>query len=184
MILLTTGTNEQPFDRLVRAATGIPGPERLVVQFGSSRVPHGRGHWLEFVSFEELASLMSEARVVVCHAGVGSIMLARRCGHQPVVVPRRRHLGEAVDDHQLELGRRLHAAGVVRLVEREADLPEVVCAPGLRDLGTPSSGPTGARDLCASIRDELAALPVRRAGRPVAPIAGQPAWNADRGSSA
>ena len=60
---------------------------------------------------------MEQARVVVCHAGVGSIMLARRCGKRPIVVPRRLHLGEAVDDHQLPIARRLHANGVVTLLE-------------------------------------------------------------------
>ena len=80
MILVTIGTNEQPFDRLVRAAAALDLPEPLVVQHGSSRVPHGRGEWVDFISFEELSSRMRQARVVVCHAGVGSIMLARRCG--------------------------------------------------------------------------------------------------------
>ena len=105
MILVTIGTNEQPFDRLIRAATTLGGDEPLLVQHGSSRVPHGRGEWVDFLSFDELADRARQARVVVCHAGVGSIMLARRCGHRPVVVPRRHQLGEAVDDHQLFLAR-------------------------------------------------------------------------------
>ena len=116
MILVTIGTNEQPFDRLVRSAAALDVAEPLVVQHGSSRVPHGRGEWVDFVSFEELSSRMEQARVVVCHAGVGSIMLARRCGKHPIVVPRRLHLGEAVDDHQFPIARRLHANGVVTLL--------------------------------------------------------------------
>ena len=66
--------------------------------------------------------------MVVCHAGVGSIMLARRCGKRPIVVPRRLHLGEAVDDHQLPIARRLHANGVVTLVEDVDRLPEAIDA--------------------------------------------------------
>jgi UDP-N-acetylglucosamine transferase subunit ALG13 len=132
MILVTIGTNEQPFDRLVRAAARLGGPEALVVQHGSSQVPHGRGEWFEFLSFEELSARMAEARVVVCHAGVGSIMLARRCGKRPIVVPRRLHLGEAVDNHQLPIARRLHAGGVVTLLEdvgRLAEATRAVAAP-------------------------------------------------------
>ena len=78
------------------------------MQYGASREPHGAGEWVDFLDFDVLAERMREARVVVCHAGVGSIMLARRCGHRPVVMPRRFELGEAVDDHQLQLARRLH----------------------------------------------------------------------------
>lgn len=139
MILVTVGTNEQPFDRLVDAATRLGGPERLVVQHGSSRVAPGRGEWVAFLPFEEVSALMLEARVVVCHAGVGSMMLARRCGKRPIVVPRRLHLGEAVDDHQLALARRLDVASIVTLWEDARRLSEAVrtvgpnaaaCAPG------------------------------------------------------
>ena len=126
MILVTTGTNEQPFDRLVRAAAMLDVAEPLFVQHGSSKVPHGPGEWVDFLSFDELAERMRDARVVVCHAGVGSIMLARRCGKRPIVLPRRVHLSEAVDDHQLPLARRLDASGIVHLVEDERKLASAI----------------------------------------------------------
>ena len=138
MILVTIGTNEQPFDRLVSAAAGLDGLESLVVQHGSSRVPHGRGEWLDFVSFEELSERMRAARVVVCHAGVGSIMLARRCGKRPIVVPRRLHLGEAVDDHQLPIARRLDANGVVTLLEDVDRLGEAIELVGANAMAHPA----------------------------------------------
>ena len=126
MILVTVGTNEQPFDRLVPAAAGIGGTEELVVQYGASRVPHGRGRWVDFVPFEELDELIAAADVVVSHAGVGSILLARRHGKRALVVPRRLHLREAVDDHQLTLARRLAVNGMVELVEDEQRLAETL----------------------------------------------------------
>jgi UDP-N-acetylglucosamine transferase subunit ALG13 len=127
MIFVTTGTTEHRFDRLVRAARTLPDDEELIVQYGSSievAGPHGR--WEAFMSFEEMERHMTEARIVVAHAGVGSILLAHRCGKRPVVVPRKGDLVEAVDTHQLELGRRLHARGEVTLVEDENDLARVV----------------------------------------------------------
>ena len=48
------------------------------------------------------AELVREARIVVTHAGVGSILLALTNGKRPFVVPRLRAFGETVDDHQLE----------------------------------------------------------------------------------
>lgn len=158
MILVTCGTNEQPFDRLVRAAHTLAGPEPLVVQHGSSRVDHGPGEWIDFLSFEELATKMREARVVVSHAGVGSIILARRCGKRPVIVPRRVALGEAVDDHQLPLARRLHASGIVTLVEDERELATVVPAvDGLARDAAASQLP-GAAALATDVRDTLERL--------------------------
>jgi UDP-N-acetylglucosamine transferase subunit ALG13 len=158
MILVTIGTNEQPFDRLVRAARDLAERETAFVQYGSSREPHGSGEWVDFLAYDELAERMRQARVVVCHAGVGSIMLARKCGHRPVVVPRRAALGEAVDDHQLQLGRRLHEAGLVTLVEDERDLPAAL---RVREVArTASSGQqlAGASALAAELRGYLTRL--------------------------
>jgi UDP-N-acetylglucosamine transferase subunit ALG13 len=161
MILFTIGTNEQPFDRLIRAARELEGDEHLLVQHGSSLEPHGRGEWVDFLSFDELADRAREARVVVCHAGVGSIMLARRCGHRPVVVPRRHHLGEAVDDHQLFLARRLAQSGIVTLVEDIADLPAVLAAPD-EAVGAEESPLRGAGALSADVRAVLDGFGVAR----------------------
>lgn len=128
MIVVTVGTNEQAFDRLVRAVERVETDEPLVVQHGSCETLGGCGRWVDFLPFEELWELMRHARLVVAHAGVGSIMLARRCGHRPLVVPRRLHLDEAVDDHQLALARRLHASGLAELVEDVDLLPALLGA--------------------------------------------------------
>jgi UDP-N-acetylglucosamine transferase subunit ALG13 len=173
MILVTCGTNEQPFDRLVAASRELARDEALVVQYGSSLVEHGDGEWLDFVPFEVLADLMAQARIVISHAGVGSIMLARRCGKLPVVVPRRLHLDEAVDDHQLSLARRLDDTGVVRLVEDETQLRTIVRAPFARAGVRPARDLPGAEALAADLNDALGKLVVplagdrlRRPGRP------------------
>jgi UDP-N-acetylglucosamine transferase subunit ALG13 len=75
---------------------------------------------------------------VVTHAGVGSIMTALANGKRPVVVPRLRRFGEAVDDHQVALGLRLHEAGLVMFVEDPEDVSQAVeaasVAPGI-ELG-------------------------------------------------
>lgn len=155
MILVTTGTNEQPFDRLVSAAAELAVHEDAFVQYGASQVPHGPGEWVDFLTFDELAERMRAARVVVCHAGVGSIMLARRSGHRPVVLARRLHLGEAVDDHQMQLARRLDAAGLVTLVEDERDLPAAVGAPEGARAAVFTQPLAGAAALAAELRGYL-----------------------------
>jgi UDP-N-acetylglucosamine transferase subunit ALG13 len=128
MIVATTGTNEQPFDRLVRSVAALDVDEELLLQYGSSRVPHGRGTWVDYLPFSELENAMRRARIVISHAGVGSIMLARRCGKVPIVMPRRLSAGEAVDDHQHRLAVRLSRIGVVAIAEDERQLAELVLA--------------------------------------------------------
>lgn len=122
MILVTVGTHELPFDRLVRAARRLPG--ELVVQRGTSEldVPGARvERWFEP---SELRDLIRSAEVVVCHAGPATIREVLASGRVPVVVPRRRRYGEHVDDHQVAFARRM--AHRVHLVEDPSELHEAV----------------------------------------------------------
>jgi UDP-N-acetylglucosamine transferase subunit ALG13 len=85
------------------------------------------------VPFEQLGELVERARVVVAHAGVGSILLCASKGRVPIVVPRLARYDEVVDDHQVFLARRLGASGNVVCAEDPADLPDLVAT------GTPGS---------------------------------------------
>jgi UDP-N-acetylglucosamine transferase subunit ALG13 len=125
VILATVGTAE-PFDRLLRALEPLAPGEQVVAQYGESSARPRGTTLVQYLAFEDLIEHMRRARVVITHAGVGSIMTARGVGQHPVVVPRLAALGEAVDDHQLHFARRLAAAGLVTLVEDVDRLPSVV----------------------------------------------------------
>jgi UDP-N-acetylglucosamine transferase subunit ALG13 len=127
MIFVTVGTNEAQFDRMLRAVAGLRTDERLVIQHGhTSPVDVPQADLVDFLSFEEMNETIRRARVVVTHAGVGSVMVALANAKRPIVVPRRKAFGEAVDDHQLQLGRRFADADLVTLVESPQDLAEAV----------------------------------------------------------
>lgn len=120
MILVSVGTNEARFDRLLDAVAGLRSGEPILVQHGPSPVRPPNAECVDFLPFEALVDAIGRSRVVVVHAGVGSIMVALSAGRRPIVVPRLARYDEAVDDHQLPLARRLAAAGLVTLVEDPA----------------------------------------------------------------
>jgi UDP-N-acetylglucosamine transferase subunit ALG13 len=126
MIFVTVGTNEAPFDRLLKAVAGLVLEEELVVQRGSSAVPIPHARCFESLPFEELLDYARAARVVIAHAGVGSVLALVSAGKRPIVLPRLHRFREAVDDHQLEFGRRLAAAGPIQLVEHEWQLADAL----------------------------------------------------------
>jgi len=126
MIFVTVGTNEAPFDRLLRAVERLPTTEGIVVQHGASSVRPAGARCFESLPFEELVDYVRRARTVITHAGVGSIVVALQQGKRPVVVPRLRRFGEAVDDHQLGFTRRLEQAGLVTLVENPSQLVDAL----------------------------------------------------------
>jgi UDP-N-acetylglucosamine transferase subunit ALG13 len=126
VIFATVGTHHQPFDRLVQALAGL-GRDDLVIQYGHSQPPPTAG--AAFMSFAEVEQHMRAADAVVTHAGVGSILLARRCGHIPIVVARQSRYGEHVDDHQLQLTTALAPRGQVVVVDDVARLGDALATP-------------------------------------------------------
>jgi UDP-N-acetylglucosamine transferase subunit ALG13 len=155
VILVTTGTNGVAFDRLLRAVDAIETDERVVVQHGPSSLRPSRATCFDYVSFEELVELVRQARLVVSHGGVGSILVALTNGKRPLVVPRLARFGEVVDDHQLELARKLAGVGLVTLEEDVDRLPELVLSTDSR-LSARSETPS--TDLAADLRGYLAAI--------------------------
>ena len=126
VILITTGTNAPPFDRLLQEVEAMNIDEAVVVQHGPSALRPTGATCVDYVSFDRFVELVREARIVVTHAGVGSILITLMNGKRPFVVPRLAHFGEHVDDHQLELGRRLSEIGVVKLIEDPRQLESAI----------------------------------------------------------
>ena len=117
MIFASVGSSTIPFDRLVRALEGVETDEDLVVQTGVSTVRPRRAKVLDYLGYDEFVALIRSARVVVTHAGAGSVITALGEGKRPIVVPRRAAQREAVDDHQVTFARRAAELGLVTVVE-------------------------------------------------------------------
>lgn len=152
MIFVTVGTNEAPFDRLLRAVSELELVEPCIVQIGASNVRPPGAHCVEFLAFDEVAAHIREARLVVCHAGVGSVMVALMNGKRPIVVPRLKRYGEAVDDHQVAFAGRFQQRGLVELVEDPRHLSAAIRA----DRKRFSSAASGRSRLAEDLRTYLA----------------------------
>lgn len=162
MIFVTVGTNEAPFDRLLRAVADLPAAEELLVQHGSSSIKPPLATCVDFLPFDEVVDSVRRARTVVTHAGVGSVLVALGAGKRPVVVPRLQRFGEAVDDHQLAFARRFEQAGLVTLVEEPGDLGDALSQVAEQAF----TGPVGPASLAGELRryvDETLQRPVAAA---------------------
>ena len=127
MIFLTVGTCAHPLDRLVAAADELARTgEEVVVQYGTSGVRPHAATAIDFLPVATLERYVDEARVVVCHAGVGSVATCVRHGKRPILVPRRQALGEQVDDHQLTFASRIEGLGLATTVDDIRLLPAAV----------------------------------------------------------
>lgn len=152
MIFVTVGAASWPFDRMLEPFADLDVDEELVVQYGTSSIRPAHARCVEFLPFDVLVEHVREARVVVAHAGIGSILVALANGKRPLVVPRLRRFGEAVDDHQLGSAQRLDQEGLVTRVEDPALLPQLVLA----DAATARVSADGGR-LAQELRDFVTA---------------------------
>lgn len=60
----------------------------------------------------DLQKALGVADLVVAHAGIGSALGALNAGRHPVLVPRRSHRREHVDDHQVQIAKELSRRGL------------------------------------------------------------------------
>lgn len=141
MIFVTVGT-QLPFRRLIDAMDRIAGDldEPAIAQVGPET-----GDWPNLTHSANLApdrfeETFEEARLVVAHAGIGTILSAKRFGKPLVVLPRRYALGEHRNDHQLATARAVQDLTGVHVAWEVEDLPTLV---GRTDL-TPANGEASA----------------------------------------
>ena len=99
------------FDRLRRI---LPSDVRVTVQAGpdSERLDWPAATVTPSLSANDLDAEMHAADVVIAHAGIGSALSALRAGKIPILVPRRGHQGEHIDDHQDQIARYLVDRGL------------------------------------------------------------------------
>ena len=140
MIFVTVG-GMRAFERLIREMDRIAGEldEPVVMQIGSTDYQPRNCDYFRFMSREDIEKLYSDARMVVCHAGTGSILSALAHNKPLVLVPRLTGHGEVLDDHQLEIARQMEAQGVAVAYD-VADLPTAIASAGASTVNLSSGG--------------------------------------------
>ena len=106
MIFVTVGTHYLGFERLIMEMDEIAGKidEKVIAQIGSTKYKPKNMKYFTFVEDEkEILELYQEARVVVSHAGAGTLLTILNYNKPAVIVPRLHKFNEHIDDHQLEL---------------------------------------------------------------------------------
>lgn len=102
MIIVTVGM-QLGFDRLIAAMDALaPTLEMPVIaQTGKGSYKPSNMEARVKIAPSEFEALVGEARLIVSHAGIGTVLTAARCAKPILLVPRRAALGEHRNDHQL-----------------------------------------------------------------------------------
>jgi UDP-N-acetylglucosamine transferase subunit ALG13 len=129
MIFVTVG-NMDPFDRLIQAIdqwiVDSSIEEKVIAQIGVGTYQPKNCEFVSFLTPTEYRETFREARIVVSHAGMGSIITALELLKPIIIMPKRAALGEQRNDHQLATVRRFRRSSQIMVADTEVELPEVL----------------------------------------------------------
>ena len=126
MIFVTVGT-DQPFDRMVKvvdAWAAERGRTDLFAQVGAGGWEPKSIPFKNFLNPVEFNEHFAAARVIIAHAGMGTILSALHHGKPSLVMPKLAKLGEHRNEHQLATARRMMSLGNVSVAFDETELRE------------------------------------------------------------
>jgi UDP-N-acetylglucosamine transferase subunit ALG13 len=131
VIFITVGS-AFPFDRLIQSmdmwANENGRGDECVAQIGRGRYQPAHMEWHETLGHAHFSETMQKAKLVVAHAGMGSVITAMRHTTPIVLMPRRFEAGEHTTDHQMATARWLEGKPGVFIAWDESDLASQIQA--------------------------------------------------------
>jgi len=101
MIFVTVGT-QLGFNRLIHTVTeSVPADTDIFFQIGHSTIStHFKNS--RFLTGAQYSEIISKTSLIIGHAGMGTIITALEHQIPCIIMPRRKHLNEHRNDHQLD----------------------------------------------------------------------------------
>ncbi|MEE0840241.1 MAG: PssE/Cps14G family polysaccharide biosynthesis glycosyltransferase [Acutalibacteraceae bacterium] len=107
LILVTLGTNDKTFIRLIKKIEElkIKGiiEEDIVVQAGYTKYTSQYMQIFDLIDMDRFNKLLEECSLLITHGGVGTIVSGLQKKKKVIAVPRLQKYAEHVNDHQLEI---------------------------------------------------------------------------------
>jgi len=130
MIFLTVGTQDKPFERIIKAVEQavIDGKitDEVIVQAGGTKYESEVLNVLNYVPFDEFNNYLLKADIIITHGGVGSILNALKLKKRVIAVPRLAKYGEHINDHQLQVIKKMTEQGYILSTEDETKITDKI----------------------------------------------------------
>lgn len=135
MIFCTIGT-QAPFDRFVKIVDEVAADlnEEIIAQVAQSNYQAKNIRTLEFLAPDEFNELFSKARLIVAHAGMGTIISALKYNKPIIIFPRIAALGEHRNEHQLATAEKMQELGYVYVANNVEELRVLLMNKDLKPL--------------------------------------------------
>ncbi|MFK7871008.1 MAG: glycosyltransferase [Roseobacter sp.] len=138
MIFATVGT-QLPFDRLLSGLNSwaMNNPEvPMLAQSGASKSSFPNLRTVPHLGQKSFKTHFESARLVVAHAGMGSILAAAELGKPIILMPRLARLNEHRNDHQQDTANEMARLSNVTVVHTEEELHSALDLAVARNFAT------------------------------------------------
>ncbi|ANY73374.1 hypothetical protein BBD41_12705 [Paenibacillus ihbetae] len=130
MIFVTVGSQRFPFPRLFqmvdqlirdRVITG-----KVIAQVGYTDYQSDNMDIHQFLQESEMKECIRNSDIIVTHAGIGTITQCLESGKKIIVVPRKRELGEHVDNHQIEIANVFRDKKLITVANSQQEIQTII----------------------------------------------------------
>ena len=135
MIFVTIGT-QAPFDRFIKIIDEMAPllEEDVIAQVYQLGFKPKHIKTVDFLAPNEFNEIFQKARLIVSHAGMGTILSALQ-QHKPIIIfPRLASLGEHRNEHQMATAEKFKEIGSVYVAMNENELKELLSCKDLKPL--------------------------------------------------
>ena len=117
LIFVTLGTQDKPFTRLLDALEALIQKgiiqDEVIVQAGSTRYKSNHMKILDYIEMTKFNQYVEQCDILICHAGVGTIINGINHDKSIMAVARRAQFGEHENDHQVEITTKFSKLGYI-----------------------------------------------------------------------
>ncbi len=117
MILVTLGTQDKPFKRLLIEMQRLIDVgiicDKVVVQAGFTDFTSSQMEIFDLIPMDDFDALMRDCDLLITHGGVGSIVNGLNQNKKVIAIPRLAKYGEHVNDHQVQIIENFNQAGYI-----------------------------------------------------------------------
>lgn len=127
MIFVTIGT-QIPFDRFIKIIDELAGVinETFIVQALYGNYSPQNFSVVSFITPDEFDKIAQKARLIISHAGIGSILSAIDYEKPIIIFPRLASLGEHRNDHQMATAMAINEKGYAYVAYDKKQLKELL----------------------------------------------------------
>ena len=116
---VSVGNAKQHFSRMLEAVREtihlLPRP--ILIQCGHTPFISNDCDVIEFISMDLFVQHVSQAEILILHAGAGSVLHAIHANKYPILMPRRAEFNEHINDHQVGFAKKLQSADKVFMAD-------------------------------------------------------------------